>query len=162
MVFSASIRQLKRLLYNYHARRPQITICGFFNAAALQVSEALLKTTTRDVSWKFYFWLCFQFWKEAYICYRVFFQIVRGTLAMALEAGAITSTEAKGMLEEFRNNGRHHDTPEDAVTSSILDFRRAVSNRQDAQIDALSKRFDELVTFYDFTSGEFEHPVTSP
>jgi hypothetical protein len=150
-VYSASLRQLERLLYNYLSQMPPMPVCWSFNGAILQISQAVLKNTHRHPSWKFYFGLCLQYWKEAYMCYRVFLPIFQGTLAVALQSGAISGTEAKAMMEDFLMRGKHHEAPEESVTSAVIDFELALSNPQEATLDVIAKKFDELITFHDLT-----------
>lgn len=92
------------------------------------------------------------------MCYRVMLPVLQGTLAIALQSGAIDGVEAKAMMEEFRIMGRHHNTPEDAVTSAILDLGLAISNPQDATMEAVSKQFDELIMFEELISKDVDGP----
>lgn len=117
------------------------------NVAALQISHSVLKSTTDDPHWKFYFRLCLQFWKESYTCYSVLFLLVQGTLSLALELGAISSTEAKAMMDELRLSGRHHNAAQGVISSALLDFGGALSDPDQARADALAQRFEELVLF---------------
>jgi hypothetical protein len=148
-VCAASLRQIERLLYNYLAQTPPIPVCWSFNGAILQVSQSLLKHRHHHSSWKFYFGLCFQYWKEAYVCYRVFLPVFQGTMAMALESGAISSEEAKRLMEEFLMFGSHYEAPEEPNSAAFLDFELALSNPREATLDAMSKKFDEILAFQD-------------
>ena len=88
------------------------------------------------------------------MCYRVFLPVFQGTLAVALESGAISSREAKRLKEDFLATGRHHEAPEESNTGAFLDFELALSNPQQAKVDVISKKFDEILTFHDLTHDE--------
>lgn len=122
-VFSASVKQLKRLVYNHRAYLPRklATSC-IFNAAVLHLSSVIVHQAAIDPSWRFFFRLCFDYWKDAYVCYRVFAGMVPAHLSMAVQAGALTAKEARLMSQEFFAVGRHHEFVGEVLTDSYADF----------------------------------------
>jgi len=154
--FYASLNQLKRLIYTYRAQSPHLLYNGWFNAALIQVSYAVLKDRVHNPHWQFYFRLCFCFWKELYVQYRVFYPIVQATLAFALQSGAIDTATATALIEELRTVGHHHEAPEGALTSAVLDFGLAMKNLQEAKMDCLAQQFEDFLLFDEFTTTNFE------
>ena len=123
----------------------------------MQVSNSVLRDSAKDPHWLLYFGLCFNFWKEAYVRYRVIYQVVRATLSFALQLGVIHATEATAAMEELSAIGKHHEAPSQLLTGAVMDFKLAMENLQDAKIDAIANQFDNLVLLDDFTNyNDFE------
>ncbi|CAO2658120.1 Nn.00g073800.m01.CDS01 [Neocucurbitaria sp. VM-36] len=155
-VFAASFRQLKRLIYDYRTLVPRhLARSCIFNVAVQHVCSVIVQHTDTDPSWKFFFRLCFDYWKDVYVQHRVFQAVVPAHLSLALQNGAITAQEAKSMMVEFQGYGEHHKAAEGVLTDSVLDFQAAIENRGDARVDQLAEKFDELVMFDEFTTGEY-------
>jgi len=106
---------------------------------------------TIDPSWKSFFRLCFDYWKDVYVCYRVFAGIVPAHLSTALQAGAITAKEARLLNQEFLAVGRHYRVADEVLTDSYVDFSRAIRKEGGAKMDELADKFEELMLFEDFT-----------
>jgi hypothetical protein len=120
------------------------------------VGYAVIKAAPNDPEWFFYFQLCFGYWKDLYARYRVFFPIVQAALAFALQSGAINGHTASLLIEEIRVAGKHHDSPEESLTSAVLDFELAMKNLQQAKMDSIAKHFEELLMFEEFTNSKSE------
>ncbi|KAH6643025.1 nitrate assimilation regulatory protein nirA [Boeremia exigua] len=151
-VFSASVKQLKRLVYNYRTYVPRrLARSIIFNAAVLHLSSIIVHQADIDSSWRFFFRICFDYWKDVYVCYRVVAGIVPAHLSLALQAGAITPKEAKALKDEFVAVGRHHKMADGVLTDAYVDFHRAIRKEEGATMHELAKRFDELMMFEDFT-----------
>ena len=58
-IFSTSMNQLKRLLFEYLTQSPRLPASGWMNSAVLQISTVIVKNAIKDAHWKFYFHLCF-------------------------------------------------------------------------------------------------------
>ncbi|EJP69166.1 nitrate assimilation regulatory protein nirA [Beauveria bassiana ARSEF 2860] len=153
-IYNASLKQLKRLIYTHHNRKAQSPIICFFNTAVMKVSIEVLKCADYDPDWYFYFRLCFQFWKDTFVCYRPFQLIAQANLAAALDCGALSSNTANAMMQEIRAVGKHHMASDEAVVRGLLDFDLATRSLQEAQIVAMAQRFDELLLFNDLTTGD--------
>ncbi|KAG5775076.1 hypothetical protein H9Q73_011247 [Fusarium xylarioides] len=119
-VYSASVRQLKDLVFSFCANCPQAMFTAFFNIGILPLSVALLEDL-QDPSWRHYFYLCIRCLEDLYICFPVFRDVAKAFLSMALEKGAITAVEAQNLLLGFDHSGKHHTTAADASTSFIID-----------------------------------------
>jgi hypothetical protein len=158
MVVQASLNQLKRLIYTYRTQSPRLSVACFISIAVAQVSYTVVKDTTQDPHWRFYFRLCFDFWKEAYVRYRVFYVVAQANLSHALQAGAISSAEARTMMGELQAVGIHHEAPEEALTSATFDFELAMKNQQGADIAAMAKQFDELVILGELIRDDLDTP----
>lgn len=151
-VFSASVKQLKRIVYSYRTYLPRhLAQSCIFNAAVLHLSSIIVHQAAIDPSWKFFFRICFDYWKDAYVCYRVFAGIVPAHLSLALEAGAITLKEARLLREDFMAVGWHHKVADEVLTDSYVDFERAIRKEEGATMHELAQRFEELMMFEDFT-----------
>ncbi|KAM0740065.1 hypothetical protein ACQRIT_005249 [Beauveria bassiana] len=153
-IYNASLKQLQRLIYTHHNRKAQSPTICFFNTAVMKVSIEVLKCADYDPDWYFYFRLCFQFWKDAFVCYRPFQLIAQANLAAALDCGALSSNTANAMMQEIRAVGKHHMASDEAVIQGLLDFDLATRSLQEAQIVAMAQRFDELLLFNDLTTGD--------
>jgi len=81
---------------------------------------------------------------------------VQATLAFALQSGAVDSVTATALIEELRTVGHHHEAPEGALTSALLDFELAMKNLQEAKMDCLSQQFEDFMLFEEFTTTNFE------
>lgn len=158
-IFSASVKQLKCLVYDYRTRLPRhLAQSAIFDAAVVHLSSITVQQAAKDPSWKFFFRLCFDYWKDVYVCYRVFAGVVPAHLALALQARAITVSEARLLHEEFKAVGRHHRAADEVLTDSYVDFHKAIRKQHGATMHELVERFVELMVFEDFTqqSEEFE------
>jgi hypothetical protein len=155
-IFAASLKQLKRIIYTCYAQSPRPSNNGWFNAAIIQVSYDVIKNKDHDKHWFFYFRLCFSFWKELYRRYRVFYHIVQATLAFALQSGAITHNLTSKLIKELYTVGKHHEAPEGALTSAVLDFELAVNNLQASKMDSIAQQFDDLLLFDQLTTINYQ------
>jgi hypothetical protein len=156
VIYSASINQLKRLVYVHHIRNPRLSTVCWFNTATLRVSTEVIKSAAYDSKWYVYFWLCCRFWKDAYRCYRSFRLIAQANLAAALQSGVLRGDSAKATLEEISNVGKHHMASYEAVIKGLIDFDLATRTLQEAQMDTIARRFDELLLFEELTTGALD------
>lgn len=139
----ASIRQLKRLLIWYLTNAGRHSDNGWFTVAVLQVMSATL-WNTNAADWKVYFQLCFNFWKEAYIRYRIYLNIAKANLYFALQLGVIERDTAVVMVNELRAVGAHHVDPENAINRAIADHQMAAKDLKDSKVDAMANEFTGL------------------
>ena len=119
VIYSASLNQLKRLVYIHHIRNPPLPTKCWFNTAVLRVSTEVLKTAVDDSDWYFYFRLCLAFWKNAYVSHRSFHLIARANLAAALQLGALRGNVASAMEAEVGSFGKHHKASDEAIVSGF-------------------------------------------
>jgi hypothetical protein len=156
--FLASVNQLKRLVFEFLKQSPRLPNCGWLNGSVTTISTILFRNTVCNPDWRFYLRLCVQFWKEAFVCHRVCFPVVRGHMSRAIELGAIDVAEAKAIVDEVRLMGRHHTAAEEGMTSAMLDFELAMSTSQPpkANVEALANRFEELLLFSELITEDYE------
>ena len=90
--------------------------------------------------------------------YRVIGSMLQANLVLGLEAGTVTSAEARLMMDELHKYGKHHTVSEEDVTSCLLDFKQAMNNSrtENATVSVIAQRFEELLIFDEFTEGELE------
>jgi hypothetical protein len=129
----------------------QLATNWIFNAAGLHLSSIMVHQAAIDPSWRFFFRLCFDYWKDLYVCYRVYASIVPAHLSIALQAGAITAKEARLMHQEFLAVGTHHRIVHEVRTDMYVDFQKAIRNEDGARVDELASKFEELMLFDTFT-----------
>lgn len=117
----------------------------------LHLSSVIVHQAAIDPSWKFFFRLRFDYWKDIFVSYRVFAGIVSAHLSIALQAGAITSREARLLNQEFPAVGRRHRAADEVLTDSYVDFDKAIRKKDGARMDELAGKLEELMLFEDFT-----------
>lgn len=93
---------------------------AWFNAVTLEVSNAMIQNPVNDLHWHFYIQVCFEFWKKAYVRYRIFYPALQAFLSLVLKSGAVGYDLANSVTEGLRNAAPHHDAPEVAVSSAIF------------------------------------------
>lgn len=121
----------------------------------------VVRPTPREVAedkkmLRMYFLLCVRAWTDLYKCFPTFSEFTQAFLSMAMEAEIMTGAEAQSSLARLRANGRHHDDEisKPAGVSSLIDFDRSLSNPEEASVNTLAQRFNDLVTFSELTNAE--------
>lgn len=70
---------------------------------------------------------------------------------MAINNGLITNREAKRLMAEVKGQGRHHGLADAGIsTSLIVDFDLAMTNRSEADVQAVAQKFEEVALFDEF------------
>ena len=89
---------------------------------------------------------------DLYPRYPVMKDIIRGLMAMAVEAGLLGSPEAVRLARELADNGDSgHVSREPTEACYVLDLEMALLDRSQALVDKLAQRFAEIVMFDEFT-----------
>jgi hypothetical protein len=153
-IYKASLNQLKHLVRGYYTRQQRLATQCWFNTAILRVSTEIIKHWNSDPEWYFYFQLCFQYWKEAYVCYRSFRLIAQANLAAALQYHALSGDIATTMLEEITALGQHHVAVDEAVVGGLFDVDRGPHSIEDSRIVTFAKRFEDFRLFNELTTGD--------
>ncbi|VTT73837.1 unnamed protein product [Fusarium fujikuroi] len=144
-IFSASLNQLKRLTLLY-----QIHYMPYINTSLIHIANTICKETN-DPTLKFYFLLYIRYWQHLYISYPIFREIAQAFLTMAMNNGLITNREAKGLMAEVKEQGRHHELSHVGIsTTLIVDFDLAMTNRGKADVQAVAQKFEEVALFDEF------------
>lgn len=60
------------------------------------------------------------------------------------------------MIDELKAVGKHHEAPEGAVTTAVLDFELAMRYLQAAKMDSIAEHFEDLLWFDKYTTGNLE------
>jgi hypothetical protein len=158
-IYSASLSQLKRLVYIHHIRKSELPTKCWFNTAALRVSLEVLKNTAKHPDWLVYFRLCFKYWTDTYFSFPSFRLIAQANLTVALEHGVLDRDTANAMMDDITSAGKHHKAADEAVISGLLDYDLATKSLQEAQMVTIARRFDELILFDELITGDFESPA---
>ncbi|SCN82036.1 uncharacterized protein FFE2_04914 [Fusarium fujikuroi] len=149
-IFSASLNQLKRLALLYRTRQMPNSYMPHINTSLMHIANTICKETNDPTS-KFYFLLCICYWQHLYIGYPIFGEIAQAFLTMAMNNGLITNREAKGLMAEVKEQGRHHELSHVGIsTTLIVDFDLAMTNRGKADVQAVAQKFEEVALFDEF------------
>ncbi|SCV35422.1 uncharacterized protein FFFS_04730 [Fusarium fujikuroi] len=149
-IFSASLNQLKRLALLYRTRQMPNSYMPHINTSLMHIANTICKETNDPTS-KFYFLLCIRYWQHLYIGYPIFGEIAQAFLTMAMNNGLITNREAKGLMAEVKEQGRHHELSHVGIsTTLIVDFDLAMTNRGKADVQAVAQKFEEVALFDEF------------
>ncbi|CAK7231431.1 hypothetical protein SCUCBS95973_007914 [Sporothrix curviconia] len=105
---------------------------------------------------RLYFLLCVRAWTDLYMCFPTFSDFTQAFLSLAMEAEILTGTEAQSSLARLRANGRHHDTAQDTPINvlSLIDFDLSLSRPEEASVNSLAQRFNDLATFRGLRNAE--------
>jgi hypothetical protein len=120
----------------------------FFTPAAILVSNAVLRHTS-EPTWRFWFLICMDYWKETAAKYPVMVQIAQACLSFAMKVGRITGMEARVCLNQIKLKLPRREL-EEIETAVIFDFDQAISGTEGYRADELAKLFEELVMFDEF------------
>ena len=137
------MRQLKRLLVGNWTKFGRHSDNGWFNAAVLEITTSLLKSSG-DPDWRIYFQLCFLFWKEAFVRYRVYLEVTKANVVFAQRHGRIGSQTANEMISEALAAGTHHEVAEEASLTALMDFETSLKDPQEVRMDILAREVADL------------------
>lgn len=149
-IFSASLNQLKRLALLYRTQQMPNSYMPYINISLIHIANTICKETNDPTS-KFYFFLCIRYWQHLYVGYPIFGEVAQAFLTMAINNGLITNREAKRLMAEVKGQGRHHGLADAGIsTSLIVDFDLAMTNRGEADVQAVAQKFEEVALFDEF------------
>lgn len=154
-IFAASAMQMHRLVdsHRFHSRISTTNV--FWQTALLFSANASIRPFGGSFparQWRLL--RAMDAYADLYPRYPVMQIIYRGLMTMAVEAGLLGSQEAvklaRRLVEKGAKFGRDHGSE---VTESgfVADLELALVDRRMALADVLSRRFDEIVMFDDFT-----------
>ncbi|RMZ87166.1 hypothetical protein DV736_g5613, partial [Chaetothyriales sp. CBS 134916] len=149
-IFAASIRRLKQMILIF-SNYPESTWEIFWHISLMYVANAVVKDR-KDPEWRPYFFLCLHQYKILARCFSLIQWIVPGLLTIAVQYGAISSSEANSIKERFRKDQRIR-RPEGSGAGFVLDMDLAVRDWSAAQADTLAAEFEDLSLFNEFTAG---------
>lgn len=163
------MKQLKRLLYTYVSQLQATLWSPILSCGLLHLNSALMKAPPRsrrrpgqgaddddddpDAEWRFYFRLSLSYLQELYKRYPMWIDVIKASLAMAVDGGNLTSAEALQIMEDItRKSGQHHGVVEHMFNSCIADFELAMTDPDRARVHELALKFDQLALFDEFTT----------
>ncbi|KAF5542980.1 conidial development fluffy [Fusarium mexicanum] len=149
-IFSASLNQLKRLALLYRTQQMPNSYMPYINISLVHIASTICKETN-DPTAKFYFLLCVRYWQHLYVGYPLFGDVAQAFLTMAINNGLITNREAKRFMAELKGQGEHHGLADAGIsTSLIVDFDLAMTNKEEANVQAVAQKFEEVALFDEF------------
>jgi hypothetical protein len=156
-VFDASVAQLKRLILVYRTEHELTHRCITWHTGMVYLANAILKAgggaAAADApdDRRFYFLLCIYGYQNLYAGFRVAATVAQGLLSMAIRDGALPSSEARVLLEELYKNGKHHAVLGNVRSTFIVDQELALTNSEEAQVETLAEKFEELALLDELT-----------
>ena len=150
-IYGASVKQLKRLVLVYTAKQESAVYSILWHAALIYIANAALKDLS-DGGWRCYFLMCIRGYSRLFPSFQVAEGIAQGLLAMALSKSAITSQQARLLMDELYSNGNRSKLVEQKVGGFILDLELAVNDRKAAKVEELINKFEEITVFDEFTT----------
>ncbi|PSN60230.1 hypothetical protein BS50DRAFT_681738 [Corynespora cassiicola Philippines] len=152
-IFAASLRQIKGLIFEYTNQHPSAIYSVNWHSSLLYVASAVAKNRA-DPDWRFYFQFCIETYQKLYMCFAFIWPLVQSLLAMAVENGAITGSEAERFGAGFKSSKRVFDLKSEMNRGGyIVDLDRAITDAAAATVDSLVTKFEEITMFNEFTKG---------
>jgi hypothetical protein len=128
-----------------------------FSAAVLHINNMIVRDINNP-DWRFYFLLCMNFWKEAFVRHPCMKNVAQANLSLGMRTGSIKSNQARAIVKEIQARIRHHDMSEVAI-SCIFDFDQAIFMEDDgSRAQTLVEKFDELAILDELTTDNYEYP----
>lgn len=70
---------------------------------------------------------------------------------MVMREGLITSAEARAIIKDSEEKGKHHPTSDPILAPFVIDLDLCLVDREAALVDRLAAEFDEIAIFNEFT-----------
>ncbi|KAF2117392.1 hypothetical protein BDV96DRAFT_572001 [Lophiotrema nucula] len=157
-IFAASVKQLKALIFSYRDLKAPISN-RFWHCALMYVAGATLKEWRWNPEWRYYFLLCLYSYQKYFTAFAVYEEIVLGLLMMAISNGALRGEEARLITQELRKIGAGDVAREKEAERVrrrklfMIDFDRALTDQENASLDTLIQKYEEVTIFDEFTEG---------
>ncbi|KAF9874332.1 C6 transcription factor [Colletotrichum karsti] len=153
-VCSASATQLKRIAITYLQNCPSASYSFLWQTALLYVANAALRESAQAIDsseQRSDFRTCIIGYQKLQRCFRLPQAIVRGLLSMVLREGLMTSSEARAIIKDSEEKGKHHPLLEPILAPFVVDLDICVVDRSAALVDRLAAEFDEIAILNEFT-----------
>ncbi|KAF6829646.1 Activator of stress genes 3 [Colletotrichum plurivorum] len=153
-VCSASITQLKRIAITYLQTCSSASYCFSWQTALLYVANAALRESPHALELserRSDLRTCIMGYQKLQRCFRLPQGVIRGLLSMALREGLITSPEARAMIRDSEERGKHHQSSEQVLAPFVVDLDLAMVDPEAALVDRLAAEFDDLAILNEFT-----------
>lgn len=153
VIFAASVQQLKAIVIDCNGQQQHANATIFWAGVGLmQLANAVLRDLSNS-DWRYFFLYCIRSFQSLYPAFAVCKGIVQGLLMIAVQESAITSTEARLILDEFRSMGDFHKAIVHNKGAFVVDLDLAVRDQQHAKVEVLVEKFELMSIFSDFTEG---------
>ncbi|EXK25622.1 hypothetical protein FOMG_17723 [Fusarium oxysporum f. sp. melonis 26406] len=114
---------------------------------------ALLKGT----AWRFYLFFCIQCYGRLRQSHRFAEAIGRSLISMALQKGGLSANEARRIMQQFEEE-RLSKPSEDIRATFIADLNLAMTDPQEASVESLAYRFEDIALFREFINEGLKPP----
>ena len=139
------MRQLQWILIEYTSRYDPRFYNFCLNGAVLHILHLTLQH--KDVPGSLVNLSLGMGWmKEIYTRFAVIGKVAQAYMTIGMDSGMISVEEARAFMEELQEKGRYHDLSK-VGASCIVDFKTALSSRDDSRAQDIAQRFDELALF---------------
>lgn len=122
-----------------------------WHTGLVYVANAMLREAKSDRNeWRYYLHLCMAGLEDLYGSFRVFGSVAKAILGIAIENGALRTSEARRITKELEVLGHHHTAIKPLgdgreMASWIVDLDLAITDPEAAQGGNLAERFQELI-----------------
>lgn len=139
-----SLQQLRWQVIEYQTIFPAKMFSPVFAAAVLRVHSHAAQQTD-DPESRFYIQQCMTFWIAASIRHPCVAKVALAILCLGLNAGTLTVSEARIMMQNLQRTMPSHRWME-ATVSCIVDFE-TICRGNSARAKDLAEKFDEFMIF---------------
>lgn len=122
-----------------------------WHTALIHIANAILGDT-KDPAWRFYLFFCVESYGELRRAFRFAETIGRSILSMALQQGDLSTDEARRLMVQFEEN-RLTSPSEDIRATFMADLNLAMTDPEEASVESLSGRFEDIALFREFTNA---------
>ncbi|KAF5668659.1 nitrate assimilation regulatory nira [Fusarium heterosporum] len=109
-VYSASTRQMKRLLLSHRSEMGPETLSIFWQSCVIYVANAVIHGGDDQNERKFFVQLCLTGLQELFLSYQVSGIIVKGIAGMAIRSGALDKSQVAGTRHRLEETARRYET----------------------------------------------------
>ncbi|KAF4925793.1 Activator of stress genes protein 1 [Colletotrichum viniferum] len=155
-ICAASATQLRWLAATYLQTCASASYSFSWNTALLYVANAAFREPKQGIDGserRFDVRTCIVGYQKLQKCFRLPQAIIRGLLSMVLREGLITSAEARAIIKDSEEKGKHHPTSDPILAPFVIDLDLCLVDREAALVDRLAAEFDEIAIFNEFTMG---------
>ncbi|OJJ51804.1 hypothetical protein ASPZODRAFT_22227 [Penicilliopsis zonata CBS 506.65] len=142
-IFTASIKQLQRLVYVYRSSYDSANTSILWHTAMLYVANDILKDASNPES-RFYFLLCLRGYQRLMRCFRIAGSIARSILTIAVRNGIITLADAQTIRQDLERDVDTLFQPSEICSRYIIDLDLALTDPELATMQRLVNDFDAI------------------
>ncbi|KAK2730960.1 C6 transcription factor [Colletotrichum kahawae] len=153
-ICAASATQLRRIAATYLQTCASASYSFSWNTALLYVANAASREPKQGIDGsdrRSDVRACIVGYQKLQKCFRLPQAIIRGLLSMVLREGLITSAEARAIIRDSEEKGKHHPTSDPILAPFVIDLDLCLVDREAALADRLAAEFDEIAMLNEFT-----------